>query len=211
MNNQDHTYYFIRYPVGAGGVHLSNLISLDASFAPKIHTMDRDNYINYLLDFYNSHNTMAHIDSHHIINDIKWIDYIKNLDYSFLSSISLGHAASFDWAEDTLKTLKIKKYISLTMNKEESVDIVRTREKKLFNTDTLLNKYYRTEIQHFYNRWFVSLDPSIVDDDINLSFEVKDFYNNIELIIGTINKKFNLNIPIELACSLHQKWLVTAG
>jgi len=214
MNKNDHTFYFLRYPIGAGGAHLSNLISLDPSFAPKEPRMLKDEYIGYLINLYHSlehTGHTAHTDANHTINDQQWPKYIEKLDYSFANSIHQGHSASFDWVAPILQTLKNKKYISLTINDQTSVDIVRAREKKIFNTDALAAEYYRAELQHYYGRWFISDNPEIVNDDINLLIEVSDLYYNFSMVLETINKKFNLNIPVNLANTFHNKWLDNIG
>jgi hypothetical protein len=64
------------------------------------------------------------------------------------------------------------------------------------------------EYQHFYQKEFVSTDPAICNDDINLHIEVEDLFNkNISFVVDSINKKFNLNIPLVLAQNLHDNWV----
>ena len=207
MSKGNHTYYFIRYPLAAGGTHLSNLISLDASFAPKVNGMSKDDYISYLIDFYNLPSPIAHLTSQHIISDAVWVDYIEELDYSFTNSVHSGHAASFDWTNQILTTLTNKIFISVTVNEEESINILRNRERKIFDSDTFQNDYSRSELQHFYTQWFKSDNPNVVDDDINLTVELVELHQNISTVLERINNKFNLSIPIDLAVTLHKKWL----
>jgi hypothetical protein len=215
ITKNNHTYYFIRYAPAAGGSHLANLLSLDPTFAARDYTLSKDDYVNFLKDYYSRTvgvNLNVHIKKiHGLIHEAIWLEYIKNLDYSFANSVSLGHAASFDWSIDTIKTLKNKKFISITMNDPRSVDIISYREKIMWGTDTLAWGYYRAEIQHFYNRWFVSDDLNLVDDDINLLIEFKDMYYDIDCVIDSINKKFNLDIPIDQALLLHKQWIKIIG
>ena len=208
MNKHEHNYYFIRYPLASGGSHLSNLISLDATFAPRVLDMSKEEYISYLTDVYNSSGPLAHLTKNHIISDNYWGEYIEKLDYSYSNSVHLGHAASFRWASHNLSTLKNKIFISITVNDKESIELLRNRERKIFKTDTFQNEYYQAELKCFYTEWFKSDNPEVVDDDINLIVELAEFYYDVGNILDRINTKFNLSIPRHTAIDLHSIWLL---
>jgi hypothetical protein len=205
-------HYFIRFIPGAGGVHLSNLISLDATFNSKEIRLSKDQYIKYLLTYYSSHPTKAHLKNHYIIsNRDLWLTYLNQQDFNLPNAVHVGHAASFYWVSDILETLKNKKFISLTFNTDRSIEILTNRGIEidiawggLFQN----NPYMRQELSHFYQTEFISTDPTISNDDINLQIEVEDLFNkNISFLIDKINKKFNLDIPLELAQNLHDLWI----
>ena len=68
--------------------------------------------------------------------------------------------------------------------------------------------YMKEEYRHFYQKEFISTDPVICNDDINLRIEVEDLFNkNISFVVDSINKKFNLDIPMALAQNLHDLWV----
>jgi len=202
-------HYFIRFIPGGGGVHLSNLISLDATFNSKVIGLSKDQYIKYLIDYYSTNPINGHLDNHHIINDKDaWMNYLNHQDFNLPNAVHVGHAASFDWASDTLKTLKNKKFISITFNSNRSVEILQDRIKHFNWPDFLKLGYIREEYQHFYQKEFISTDPLICNDDINLQIEVEDLFNkNISFVIDSVNSKFNLNIPLSLAQNLHDHWI----
>jgi hypothetical protein len=202
-------HYFVRFIPGAGGVHLSNLISLDATFNSKVIGLSKDQYIEYLIDYYSTNPIIAHLENHHIISDRDvWPGYLGHQDFNLPNAVHIGHAASFDWVFDILETLENKKFISLTFNSNKSIEILQNRIQRFNWPNFLKLGYMREEYQHFYQTEFVSTDPAICNDDINLHIEVEDLFNkNISSVVDIINKKFNLNIPLALAQNLHNLWI----
>lgn len=217
MNNitlhSSHTYYFIRYPLGAGGSHLSNILSLDPTFCPKIPGKSKqDNYKN-LVNAYTNQLINSHLDNHLIINDSAWDSILENLDIDYPNSVHLAHAASIDWRAQYLEQIENKKFILLKFTTERSTDFVRARESNLFGTDTLANPYYREEIRNLYSKWI--LVPGKIDDDINFEIEIEDLLqNSIHDCVESLNKKFKLSIPTVESQNLHTLWinnLITSG
>ena len=84
---KNHTFYFIKYPPGAGGAHLANLIALDATFASKNSELDKEQFNEYLHAFYKKQQAgdatlkNKHIDGHCIISSPLWLEQLKTLDY----------------------------------------------------------------------------------------------------------------------------------
>jgi hypothetical protein len=202
-------HYFVRFIPGAGGVHLSNLISLDATFNSKVIGLSKDQYIEYLIDYYSMNPINGHLENHHIINDKDaWTNYLGYQDFDLPNAVHIGHAASFDWVFDILETLENKKFISLTFNSNRSIEILQNRIQRFNWPDFFKIDYMREEYQHFYQKEFISTDPVIYNDDINLRIEVEDLFNkNISFVVDSINKKFNLDIPLALAQNLHDHWV----
>jgi hypothetical protein len=206
MANQHH-YYFIRYPLGAGGAHLANIMSLDPGFAPKLGA-HRDGYHTAMKQHYSqrSDNT-AHPPGHYLISDPRAPDALATVT-SYQRSVHLGHAASFVWAESLLMTLPHKRYVLLQFNNESSREYLRNREKKIFGTDTLANDYYAAELACVYNQWFSAADAC--DDDINLAIECDQLLDHdISSVVGVINDKFHINIPCDQAQELHSVWMAS--
>jgi len=202
-------HYFVRYFPAAGGVHLSNLISLDATFNSKVIGLSKDQYIEYLIDYYSMNPTSGHLENHHIISDRDaWTNYLGHQDFNLPNAIHVGHAASFNWAADTLGTLENKKFISLTFNSNKSIETLQDRLQRFDWPNFFKNDYMMKEYQYFYEKEFVSTNPAICNDDINLHIEVENLFNkNISFVVNSINKKFNLNIPVTLAQNLHDHWI----
>lgn len=202
-------HYFIRFIPGSGGVHLSNLISLDAAFNPKVIGLSKGQYIEYLLTYYSTGPITGHLENHHLISARdSWIRYLSHQDFNLPNAVHMGHAASFDWVSDIIENLENKKFISLTFNSNRSIEILRTRL-QYFNYDDFLNhSYMKEELRHFYQTEFVSTDPTICNNDINLRIEVEDLFNKeISFVVDSINAKFNLDIPLALAQNLHAHWV----
>ena len=198
-NISTHTFYFVRYPLGAGGTHLSNLISLSPTIQPRL---SDDRYFEALCKEYTKNKTTVHLLNHYIISDPKWKTDLNKIDYNYAGSVWPGHAASFVWAKDTLDTLPNKKYVLLTFNTSASRNIIKQREQKLFSTNTLDNRYYTEELRCFYNAWFNS------NDDDNLVIETEDlFLKDISEVLNKLNQKYNLCIPFAEAQELHTLWL----
>ena len=203
-----HTFYFIRYPLGGGGVHLANLISTSDQFYPRVIGTNHLEYLSQLLKVYQRPSAItAHLPGQHIISDTnKWADLRNNIDPAIPNSIHLGHAASFIWSKPILDTLKIKKYILLTANTDRSLHILQTREKHIFGHNVFDSPYYKQELLAFYNQWFC--EPGDIDDDINFPIEIEDlFQDNITNLLDRISKKFNLIIPHHPAQELHHAWI----
>jgi len=202
-------HYFIRFIPSSGGVHLSNLISLDATFNSKVIGLSKDQYIEYLLTHYSSHAIVAHLKNHHIISDRDdWSSYLGHQDFNLPNAVHIGHAASFDWVSDMLETLENKKFISLTFNSNRSIEMLQNRIQHFNWPDFFKIDYMKEEYRHFYQKEFISTDPVICNDDINLRIEVEDLFNkNISFVVDSINKKFNLDIPMALAQNLHDRWV----
>lgn len=208
--SKNHTYYFVRYPVGGAGAHLSNLITLDPTFSPKILDKNKDDYINFLFKEYSlpwTDHKNAHLSAGHlIISNPQWHNFLEKINYTMYSnSVHLTHAAGIYWQNIKLQTLQNKKFILIKFSTKRSLEIVKQREKLLFNTDTFTNIYYTEEIRHFYNQWIEV--PGEIADDLNLEIEVEElFCTNITNIINKINNKFDLNIPLKESQSLHKLW-----
>lgn len=203
-------FYFIRHPLGGGGHHLANLLSLDATISPCLPAIEsKQEWITLLFNHYKNIDVHTHfVDSENslIVSDAGWKSYIDSLADD-VSSVHTGHAANFDWAKDVLDQLANKRYILLTFNSEQSRNIVKQREKTIFDTETLKNSYYIEELCHIYNRWFK--DDVLCDDDINCAIEIQDlFVENIHPVINRINQHFGLNIPLDQAQVLHSLWLL---
>jgi len=202
-------HYFIRFFGGTGGVHLSNLISLDPSFNPRVVGLSKDQYVKYLLEHYSMKPDTAHLTDHYIINDRDlWTKYLSNQNFNLPNAVHIGHAASFDWVADILIPLPNKKFISLTFNSEKSIEILQNRLHR-FSWPAVFNEgYIKAELQYFYQKEFISTDPTVCNDDINLYIEVEDLFNkDISFVVDSINKKFNLDIPLALAQNLHDLWV----
>lgn len=202
-------HYFIRFIPGSGGVHLSNLISLDAAFNSKVIGLSKDQYIEYLLTYYSTGPITGHLENHHIISDRDiWIKYLNHQDFNLPNAVHVGHAASFDWMSDIIKNLENKKFISLTFNSNRSIEMLQNRLEYLNWSDFLKVGFMKEELRHFYQTEFISTDPTICNDDINLYIEVEDLFNkNISFVVNSINEKFNLDIPLALAQNLHAHWV----
>jgi hypothetical protein len=185
------------------------LISLDATFNSKVIGLSKDQYIEYLLTYYSTGPSVGHLENHHIINDRDaWAGYLSHQDFNLPNAVHVGHAASFNWMEDILKTLKNKKFISLTFNSNRSIEILYNRLQYLNWHNFLKNSYMKEELRHFYQTDFISTDPTICNNDINLRIEVEDLFNkNISFVVDSINEKFNLNVPLALAQNLHAHWV----
>lgn len=207
--NNNHTYYFIKYPLGSGGTHLANLISLSPDVNNKFLIDPGENYFDCLKLYYTKNIKTVHYDTHHIISDLEsWTNYLDNLDYSIPNSVHLGHAASFDWTEDLLNQLVNKKYINIVFTTEKSIKFLRHRESIIFQSDTLRNSYYQKEIQHFYNKQFISKNPKHCNDDINLNVEFEDMCKlDISKVVYAIGNKYNIQIPMDQAMYLHKLWM----
>ena len=201
-------FYFVRQPLGGGGHHLANLMSLDATISPRSPEIkSKQEWIALLINHYNNTDIHTHFNNNQdslIVSDPDWKSEVERLDQN-LSSVHVGHAANFDWAEHVLDQLPSKRYILLTFNTLESRNIVKQREKAIFDTETLKNEYYVEELCHMYNRWFK--DAIICDDDINCPIEIQDlFVEDAVPVIAKINKHFGLNIPLDQAQELHRLW-----
>ena len=199
-------FYFVRAPLGGGGRHLANLMSLDNSVSPSLPQIkSKQEWFEFLVAQYN--NTIeigAHFNHSIIISDARWKADLASLDNA-MSSVHHGHASSFDWAKDTLDQLPNKRYVLLTFNTPASRSIVIKREKQFFGTETLKNTFYVEEICHFYNKQFK--DGATCDDDLNFSIEIENiFVEDITSVIGKINEHFCMNIPISDAQYLHKIW-----
>ena len=199
-----HNFYFIRYPLGAGGVHLGHLVSLSDQIAPH-GTLSKDRYFEFLYSEYKQKKTTVHLLDQCIISDPQWLDNLS-LWYNYSGSVHTGHSASFEWAINKLNHFKNKKYILLQFNSAESRRILSQRELRIFKTNTLANSYYANEICHWYNTWFI--EPDIISDDINLPMELSCvFDNDITPMIEKINIKYQLDIPLDRAQELHDIWI----
>lgn len=203
--NSDHTFYFVRFPIGGGGVHLANIVSLDPNCAPRFSASKAD-YVEYLSGHYQKSTKNSHLPRDHaMVNDAEWQQYFDSIDPSYSASVHTGHAASFDWAQQRLDQLINKRYLLLTFNTARSREILITRERELFGTETLVNRYYREELCSMYNSYFSS--PNGIDDDVNLPIEIEQLFQpNIHKIVDAINLKYNLSIPGDLAQHLHTMW-----
>jgi hypothetical protein len=209
MSFDEHTFYFVRYPLGGGGAHLVNLISLSTLISKPVDNVSANTYFAYLKDtIYNNNKKNAHGYWQFIISDQeKWKTALKKIDYTLHGSVYAGHAASFFWANDILKCLKNKKYISLTFNTESSEKLLLDREYRLFCSQTLKNSYYKNEIKYFYNQEFIS-ENHWCNDDINLNIEISAlFSDNVIPVISSINQKYNIKIPEDQAQELHSLWI----
>jgi len=208
MSANEHIFYFVRYPLGGGGTHLSNLISLSENINKKIENVSATDYFLYLKDIYTNNEKHLHDDQQFIISDIdQWKSKLLKTNYKLSGSVYTGHAASFTWAKSIIDHLRIKKYISITFDSEESEKILSDREYKLFDTHTLRNSYYKEEMRFFYNQEFIS-DSILCNDDINLKFEITDIFSkNISPVIKKINQKYNIGIPEDQAQALHNLWI----
>ena len=208
--DQNHTFYFIKYPLGGGGVHLANLISLSDICNNFFQTESKNNYFAYLEGVYtDSYKKHVHSDQQHIISDVdKWKQRLLTLDYTIPNSVHLGHAASFDWANNVLKLLENKRYINIVFTTQNSVNLLRSRERSIFGTDTLANMFYQKELEHFYNKQFESTNNKDYHDEINFTIEFEDLCKaEIQNVIKGINEKYNLQVPLEKASYLHNLWL----
>lgn len=205
MSVKQHNFYFVRYPLGGAGVHIANIISLSPTCAPRF-SIDKDSYLDYLIKHYADSRENAHLPKDHaMVNDPEWVEHVQSLDYNFSNSVHTGHGASFFWAKDQLQQLTNKKYVLIAFANQESKNILRERELRLFNTDTLANKYYCEELAMIYNTYFS--EPGNIDDDINLVFEVADiFKSDIDLVVNKLNTKYQLDIPQAQAQQLHTLW-----
>ena len=201
-------FYFVRQPLGGGGHHLANLMSLDATISPRSPEIkSKQEWIALLINHYNNADIHTHFNNNQdslSVSDPDWRFEIERLDQN-LNSVHVGHAANFDWAEHALDQLPNKRYILLTFNTLESRNIVKQREKAIFDTETLKNEYYVEELCHMYNRWFK--DATVCDDDINCPIEIQDlFVEDIGSVIDKINQHFDLSIPLDQAQDLHKLW-----
>ena len=206
---KNHNFYFIKYPPGAGGAHLANLISLDTTFTSKNPELTKQDFIDNLYAFYKKQpvDTILknkHIDAHCIISSPIWIEQLKRLDYNFNNSIHLGHAACFLIRSKFIEKIN-RKYITLTFNSEKSLTLLKSREAKTLNTTTLENEYYCHELRYFYST--ILNESSVFSTEHILNFEIDEIYvKDIVPIITFINQKFNLNIPLNQAQELHNYW-----
>jgi hypothetical protein len=199
-------FYFVRAPLGGGGRHLANLMSLDNSVSPSLPQIkSKQEWFEFLIAQYN--NTIeigAHFSHSIIISDARWKADLASLDNS-MSSVHHGHASSFDWAKDTLDQLPNKRYVLLTFNTPASRNIVMKREKQFFGTETLKNAFYVEEICHFYNIQFK--DDTVCNDDLNFAIEIENiFVEDITSVISKLNEHFCMNIPMSDAQYLHKIW-----
>ena len=200
MFRDDHNYYFIRFPIGGGGTHLANLLSLAKNVNSKFLNLDKSKQFDYLHNIYSTNpHGHAHTVADITIQSDSWIDHLTNLDYSITNSIHTGHGASFIWCADKLKLINNKKIISLSFETNQSVDIIRKRERKITNTDTLANNYYLQELRTLYTL------P--IDNCPNLQIEVERlFVPYIIPLLESIATEFNFDIPLDLAQTLHTIW-----
>ena len=200
-----HWYYFVRYPLGAGGNHLADLLSLDARFEPRI-GQDRVGYLDALKAKYcGDRQHLRHKWGTALISDLPAQQKLAAAS-CYEKSVHIGHAASFVWAQELLRPLVHKRFISLQFNTPADREFVRYRERKIFQTDTLANDYYAAELAHYYNTWFSGHDAC--DDDVNLEIPCHRLgCVDITGLIDDINTKFQLHIPVESAQELHYLWL----
>ena len=105
---KNHTFYFISYPLGAGGAHLANVISLEPTFSPKNSHLDKVEFLNYLNFFYSSENNNQHIDNHKIVNDKSWKEELPSIIDKFSNSVHLPTHCSL------IEMLCIQSYIGKT-------------------------------------------------------------------------------------------------
>lgn len=206
QQRDNHTFYFIKFPLGAGGTHLSNMISLSPIVNDRFKS---DNYIRDLELIYTNQKRHVHSSHQHIISDLdKWQHCLDNLDYTIPNSIHIGHAASFGWAESILQTLINKKYINIVVTTDRSIQLLRQREFNIFKTDTFANRYYQKELIYFYNKQFDSTNSIHWPDEINFSIELEDLYTeDITDVILSINEKYALDVPEDQVKYFQKLWI----
>lgn len=202
---ESHWYYFVRYPLGAGGNHLANLLSLDEDFEPRI-GQQRLDYFDVLKTTYRQdQNHLRRPRGTALISDVPAQTKLTSPS-GYPKSVHIGHSASFVWAKELLQPLMHKRFISLQFNTSVDRDFVRKRERKIFQTDTLANDYYAAELAHYYNTWFSGHDAC--DDDVNLAIPCHRLgCVDITDLIDEINIKFQLHISVKSAQELHYLWL----
>lgn len=207
---KNHIFYFVRYPFASGGAHISNLISLDNNFAVKNPTYSKENFSNYLLEFYKKEMVKnvslqdRHISGHYIIGAELWVEQLKNLDYNYKNSVHQGHALCFFAREKLIKALN-RRYINITFHTEKSFELLKKREYELVQTKTFEHDVYASELRYFYNNLIHEIKDFSLLNVFNLEVE-EIFVPDITNVIKQINKKFDLNIPIEQAQELHSLW-----
>ena len=200
-----HQFYFIRHLCWAGGNHVANIMSLDPGFAPRFGE-DREHEFNRMLAVYQDSKTFVHpevVPRTDIGGSGVWSvpDYVFN----YSCSVYRGHAGEFLW-DNSWQLLKNKRFISMTVNTQASVDVVRYREKQNAKTDTFANNYYAKELALFYSQPFE--EPGIDSRETNFYMETAEIFKpDISAWIERINRFFNLAIPVDQAKTLHSIWL----
>jgi len=209
----DHQSIFICYPHGAGGTHLSNLISLDPSFSPKKFS-DHNELYNSLYEVYsNRENTTTHLtikEGHFIVSKHdQFVEYLENINYSkYNNSVHLGHSICFLKNTEILNKIPNKKYIIISTKDTYTKELLGNRQFSLLGKDCINDLVFPTaDVEDFlYSREFFERYHHVRPKDI-IDFEGSYmFQRTIGYIINKINNEFNLNIPVDQADTLHRLW-----
>lgn len=116
-----------------------------------------------------------------------------------------GHIRNFEtsWYNKIIKTFKNCRYVIIQITTERSDEILKNRKNKmptLDETEHEVNMYNNLNLPVFNEL------PNFVHENI-ITIELEEVYKpDIKDIIEKINKKFNLNIPIDKAQFLHKFW-----
>ena len=212
----DHNFYFVCYPPGAGGTHLSNLIALDPSFNPK-GLASHEEYYAQLLAYYESPTLIAHaVNQHHFdIHNPKWVkilnEYLTSIDVNqYKNSIHTAHINHL-FNNRYFENLANRRVILIGFNEQTSLDYIASRERKILADTypplTEIGGLNTDAMRYLYSRDYFQKAHTV--NDLNLMYiEAKRMSNrNITDLLENINQLFGLSIPMDQADKLHKLWI----
>jgi len=216
--NNNHTYFFIKYPMCSGGAHLANLISLDNNFVPKDQSSGKNDFIENLEKFYTKlqpydwKNDVSlldkHIDNHFLIGDDRWETLLTDINNKFSNykkSVHIGHNIEFFSRKDIISRIINKKYILINLETKQDIEMLMKREKKMFRTFSLVNEYHKIEASYYYDNLLHENNEIEECDVLRIPIHTL-FSHNILPVLDKINQQFDCNIPIDLASKIHETW-----
>jgi len=211
----NHDFFFICYPLGSGGQHFGNLVSLDRSFCPVGYDSHNDYIVAVNSEYDNISRKDAHVALSKSIEIFKTEKFLKNLSLignNYNKSIWPMHLSYLNCFDDDgmlFKSMRKKRMIVFTFRTELSRNFLKVRLSKLIGK-TIDNDMFAWGIfdtQIFYSREYIMKTFDFKDQDI-YEIEISQLFNeNISHLLADLNKSFDLNIPLMESEALHRKWL----
>lgn len=182
-----HENLFVIFPIGAGGNHLANLLSLSTKYERQV---DFAHYADLST-------TTAHFSD--ALNLTNLTDRICDLRNQ--SNVFCSHLAEYIWHQDLVKqNFQRRKF--LIINTHGAHEWIRYRMTQ-FNPG-LVNEYVWQETATLYSQAvFASLtgENDFFNIDINNLFDCEP-----NSFVDFLEQMLLIKIPRELACEVHQKW-----
>jgi hypothetical protein len=188
----------IVYPPGAGGNHYKNMLCLDSSFGNS-----SDLNPNVYSEQTQPPGTVHSIPGRNV-HEVNIDHYVANPSKTWIIHGHFGELAPY---RDKINSIENKKFLLFGFNTELDQQVLDDRQNRLGHKQ---HPYYLTEEQpHMYGpAMYVSYFTGQSLDDVLQIPLYEAFHPDLKQfdIIGKLNRFLNVNINVDQAQELHNKW-----